>query len=163
MRLIDQRSGLEIIDRDDCLRLLATRLYSVGRVAVLDGRHPVILPVNYGLDGDHIVFRTAAGTKLDAALHGGLVAFEIDHVDDKTESGWSVLVKGRAELVTTMHDLMRLRALPLTPWAEGEHANWIRIAPEHITGRRVASVGHFSTEWPAVVAAITIADHRRGP
>lgn len=143
MRLIDNRTGLEIIGHDDCLRLLATHMYGVGRVALVDGNHPVILPVNYALDQDRVVFRTAAGTKLDNALHGAAVAFEIDHIDDESHSGWSVVVKGRAELVQTPHDLLRMRAIPLKPWAEGEHANWIMIVTDSVTGRRVQSTGQF--------------------
>jgi hypothetical protein len=39
---------------------------------------PVILPVNYVVDGDAPVFRTDPGTKLDAAAEGAAVAFEGD-------------------------------------------------------------------------------------
>ena len=41
------RNGLEILDRSECLRLLAGS--SVGRVAVSVGALPVILPVNFRL------------------------------------------------------------------------------------------------------------------
>ena len=59
--------GLDVLDRDECLTLLTTQ--SVGRVG-LGGEHPVVLPVLFAmLDGD-IVFRTAPGEKLIAAVLG---------------------------------------------------------------------------------------------
>ena len=141
--MIDNRTGLQIIDRDDCLRLLATHTSGIGRLALIEGSHPVILPINYALDQDHVVFRTAAGTKLDGALRGAAVAFEIDHVDEATHTGWSVLVKGHAESVVTHNDVLRLKALPLRPWADGEHANWVSIRPEMISGRKVTGGNGF--------------------
>ena len=45
----------------------------------MDG-HPQIFPVTYVVDGESIVFRTAAGTKL-AATRDAEVAFEVDSYD----------------------------------------------------------------------------------
>jgi nitroimidazol reductase NimA-like FMN-containing flavoprotein (pyridoxamine 5'-phosphate oxidase superfamily) len=126
MALVDRRTGIEIIDRSECLRLLADETF--GRVGVLDGGHPLILPVNYALDGDQVVFRTGEGTKLDAVR--GPACFEIDAHDDRAHTGWSVVVRGRLEQATAdQQDLAQ-------PWAvEGEHA--LRIVPASIRGRRV--------------------------
>jgi len=134
MRMIDVRSGLEVIDRDRCLELLASR--GIGRVGVVVGGRPVILPVNYGLDGERVVFRTAPGTKLDAAVRRTNVAFEIDEADASSHGGWSVVVSGWADEVTGP-DLDRARALGIEPWAEGERSHFIAIQPDRITGRRV--------------------------
>lgn len=135
MHLIDPRTGIEILDRAECLRLLASEV--VGRVAVVDGDRPVVLPVNYAMDGDDVVFRTAEGTKLDAAVRGATVSFEIDHADRIYQTGWSVLVSGRAELVTDAAELARVRRLPLRPWSTHDASNWIVIRAEEITGRRI--------------------------
>ncbi len=126
MALVDRRTGIEIIDRNQCLRLLAAE--TLGRVGVLDGGHPLILPVNYALDGDQVVFRTGEGTKLDALR--GPACFEIDHHDAETRTGWSVVVRGRLEPATAdQKDLAQ-------PWAvEGDHA--LRIMPASIRGRRI--------------------------
>jgi len=85
MRLIDGRTGIEVMDRDECLQML--RAENVGRVAVVDAGHPVIFPVNYAVDGETLVFRTAEGTKLDASLRGGPVSFEVDDTDRHTRTG----------------------------------------------------------------------------
>jgi hypothetical protein len=133
----DALTALEIIERDECLRLMMTE--EVGRVAFVHGGVAEVLPVNYVLDGDAVVFATAPGAKLTSAERGP-VTFEVDRVDRATRSGWSVVVHGRADEVTDYDDpavVDRLRALPLHPWAGGERAHLLRIAPRTITGRRV--------------------------
>src|SRR5258705_13489694 len=88
---IDRRTGLEILDRDECVALLERS--SLGRIAVvIDGR-PLIFPVNFALDGEAIVLRTDEGTKLFAARNGP-VAFECDGTDAGYHTGWSVLATG---------------------------------------------------------------------
>lgn len=139
MRMIDGRTGIEVMDRAECLRMLRTD--DVGRVAVVDAGHPVIFPVNYAVDGEHIVFRTAEGTKLDATLKGGPVSFEIDETDRHTRTGWSVIVTGWARVATNAEDIARLEQLELQPWSEHRKDNWIVIHPERISGRRIVAVG----------------------
>ena len=131
----DARTGIEMMDRDHCLRLLATD--EVGRLAVVSGGAPVILPVNYAMDGEAVVLRTAAGTKLDAA--GTPACFEIDAFDRSTRHGWSVVVSGRLEEVDAYaaRDLARLQALDVSPWARGARDHVLRLVPSRITGRRV--------------------------
>lgn len=127
---------LEPLSVEECCRLLATE--KVGRVGISVRALPVVLPVNYSLlDGD-IVIRTGAGTKLDAALSGAVVAFEIDGTDPMYHSGWSVLVQGRASEMTDASQVARARELPLRPWAPGMRDHYVRIAPERISGRRLA-------------------------
>jgi nitroimidazol reductase NimA-like FMN-containing flavoprotein (pyridoxamine 5'-phosphate oxidase superfamily) len=145
MKLVDARTGVEVIDLDGCLRLLATQ--SIGRVAVQHGGRPICLPVNYVLDGECIIFRTAAGTKLDAAVRGAPVAFEVDSTDAVLQAGWSVMVAGRAEEVVHPDELARVEALPLRSWAPSEKHHWVVIEPDTITGRRLRA--DFSEAPPA--------------
>ena len=138
MKMTDRRTGIEVLDRGECLRLLATQ--EVGRIAVVDHGNPHIFPVNFVLDGDAVVFRTAVGTKLDASSRS-LVAFEVDQLDTANRSGWSVVVHGWAQEVTDYDraDLVdRVRNLVLSPWAESDKPHLVRVAGHTITGRRVA-------------------------
>ena len=99
----------------------------------------MILPVNYSLDGDTVVIRTDS-PKITAAADHTRVAFEVDDVDERTRSGWSVLVQALAEEVagSRREELVeRLRKAGGTPWAPGEHGHWIRLIPKVITGRRI--------------------------
>lgn len=135
MQLIDGRTGLERLTREECLERLGSQ--QVGRLAVVSASRPLIFPVNYAMDGEAVVFRTAEGTKFDAAVREMSVAFEIDEFDPARREGWSVVVTGRAEEVVSEAHRNRLTHLPLRPWAAGEKDNWLTIVPTAITGRRV--------------------------
>lgn len=132
----DTRSGLAVIERPECLRLLAER--RVGRLAVVDGDRPMIFPVNYVMVGEEVVFRTDEGTKLTASQRAP-VAFEIDHIDEEAETGWSVVVTGRAEEVEDVHTeaRRRLSEAGVRPWSGGDKAHWVRIVPTSVTGRHL--------------------------
>ncbi|MEZ5248043.1 MAG: pyridoxamine 5'-phosphate oxidase family protein [Ilumatobacteraceae bacterium] len=55
-----------VLGTDECWQLF--RSAEVGRLAVSISNHPDIFPLNYVVDGESIVFRTAPGTKLAAAV-----------------------------------------------------------------------------------------------
>lgn len=126
------------LEAEECYRLLAG--HEIGRLGVFAEHYPLIFPVNYALDrGDVIVVRTHAGTMLAAASHAN-VTFEVDDIDRRTRSGWSVLVRGLAEEVTSAHRaelIERTRASEVRPWVPGEHGHWLRIIPQAISGRRI--------------------------
>src|SRR4051794_27593186 len=105
---IDRRTGLEVLDHDECVALLERS--SLTRIAVVIGEQPLVFPVNFTLDGDAVVFRTDPGTKLYAA-RDGRVAFECDGVDAVYHTGWSVLGTGRAEEIVNEAELERLARL----------------------------------------------------
>jgi nitroimidazol reductase NimA-like FMN-containing flavoprotein (pyridoxamine 5'-phosphate oxidase superfamily) len=126
--------GLEILTEAECRRLIATE--SVGRIAVSVSALPAIFPVNYVLDGDDLLFLTGEGMKANAAFRGTVVAFEVDHLDPEHRTGWSVLLVGQARLVTD-EERATLGPVRLSPWAEGERANLVRIHPEFVSGRRI--------------------------
>jgi uncharacterized protein len=130
---------LEVIDRDECLRLLADE--EIGRLAVIAGNTPVILPVNYALDGDSVVFRTDPGTKLERGPRAR-ASFEVDRFDSERRNGWSVVATGRLEEVT-LYDAAfeRVRRLVVDPWAGGDKAHWMRLVPDRVTGRRIRARG----------------------
>lgn len=124
------------MDVDECRRLLAA--HSFGRITVNDERGPVIFPVNYALDSGTVVLRTTEGTKLDAAVRGAPATFEIDHVDERQRTGWSVVVRGRAVEIEGFEDIQRARSLPLTPFAGGDREHFVRLLSAEITGFRIA-------------------------
>ncbi|HZJ25881.1 MAG TPA: pyridoxamine 5'-phosphate oxidase family protein [Acidimicrobiia bacterium] len=126
--------GLEVLSRTECLRLLSTE--QLGRVGVRFGTFPAILPVNYALLGNDIVFRSAPGTKLTAALESAVVAFEVDAVEPDHAEAWSVMVVGCSEWIADGAALEEAERLPLDLWAPGSHDYFVRIPPEHISGRR---------------------------
>jgi hypothetical protein len=130
---------LEVLDRERCLRLLATA--AVGRVGLTTGALPTVLPVNFVLTPDGIVFRTGWGAKLDAATRNTVVAFEVDDFDPFTHGGWSVVVTGMARELTEPEELEAARALPLAPWGGGTADRYVRISTELVTGRALPAAG----------------------
>jgi nitroimidazol reductase NimA-like FMN-containing flavoprotein (pyridoxamine 5'-phosphate oxidase superfamily) len=132
-------AGLEILPYDECLRLLAT--VPVGRVSFLADGEIVVLPVNHVMDGHDPVFRTAWGSKLSAAGGQDVVAFEADAYDERTRSGWSVLINGRAHAIYEEPEIQRLSRLGLHPWVSvANRPFWIRIRPTSISGRQTFGV-----------------------
>jgi uncharacterized protein len=128
---------MQALSTDECYRLLGT--HEIGRIGVNAEHYPLILPVNYALDGTTVVIRTHPGTILRAAQHAN-VTFQVDDIDRSTRSGWSVLVRGQAEEVGPEHRaqiVARTRATGVEPWAPGEHGNWLRLITHEISGRRI--------------------------
>lgn len=130
---------IEELAESECWSLL--RLADVGRLAVSIGDHPDIFPINHFVDGNTIVFRSGAGTKLAAAVLGRSVAFEVDGYDAERGEAWSVVVKGHARQIENMFEFLDADQLPLFPWHIGPKPNIVRIEPEDITGRRFFAAG----------------------
>jgi nitroimidazol reductase NimA-like FMN-containing flavoprotein (pyridoxamine 5'-phosphate oxidase superfamily) len=129
------RPNLQGLDRAECLALLSAG--TVGRIGLSIGALPVILPVNYVAIGDGIVFRTVRGTKLSAATHNTVVAFEVDDFEDDGNSGWSVLVRGIASETTDPEIVTEARAHALSSWAlDGLADHYVLITTDEVTGRR---------------------------
>lgn len=124
---------LRELDTHECLELLGTR--SVGRVAFDAEDGPVVLPVNYVVHGQGVLFRTSPHNTIARHIGGTRSAFEVDEIDDFTQSGWSVLLRGPAELVEDVQGLPR-EARPV-PWVEGTRSLYVRIRASSITGRRL--------------------------
>jgi uncharacterized protein len=98
----------------------------------------VVLPVNHVLDGQDPVFLTARGSKLSAAEQQNVAAFEADHFDEQTRTGWSVLITGHAEVIYEEAEIQRLSRYGLQPWPHAtEPPVWMRIRALSVTGRRL--------------------------
>lgn len=136
MEQILDHGGLEVLTFDECMALLASQ--PVGRIAYMEAGAPVILPVNHRLEGRQIVFRTAHGSKLAAALMNRPVAFEIDGYDAEKRTGWSVLVRGRIEVLFDPAESAVVDGERPEPWADSADRDWwIRVLPDDVTGRRI--------------------------
>jgi nitroimidazol reductase NimA-like FMN-containing flavoprotein (pyridoxamine 5'-phosphate oxidase superfamily) len=135
MVVIDQ-SGLHVLEREECLRLL--RSATLGRVGATSRALPVVLPVNFRVvDGD-VIFRTAAGTKLDMATRNAVVAFEVDDMDPIAHTGWSVVVTGVAREVTDPAELARLAGENIPRWAPRGECRTVAVSTDLVSGRRLA-------------------------
>ncbi len=130
-------SGLRVMGLEECLSRVDEA--PVGRLAFpLDGEIAV-LPVNHVLDGVDICFRTAGGSKIQAAVDGDAVSYEVDAWDGARRSGWSVLVHGTATIVDDDAQTARLEAAAPPPWfdLDPEQTRWVRVSTRQVTGRMI--------------------------
>ncbi|QYJ03400.1 pyridoxamine 5'-phosphate oxidase family protein [Nocardioides panacisoli] len=123
---------------DECRRRLSTA--DVGRVAICAPDGPQIVPVNYVLDEESIIFRIAPYSLLGTRADGARLAFEVDHLDHATRAGWSVVASGPGEFVADTFETARLRMHGLLePWAGGARPLHVRIRWTRLTGRAVGA------------------------
>jgi len=123
---------LKELSEAECLEQLGE--HHVGRVAYCDQDGPVVIPVNYVVEGRNILLRLSPHATLASHLRSADASFQIDEFDDYTQSGWSVLLRGHATYVDVAD---HPAAAELIPWAEGQRSLLVRIAAREITGRRL--------------------------
>jgi nitroimidazol reductase NimA-like FMN-containing flavoprotein (pyridoxamine 5'-phosphate oxidase superfamily) len=126
-------AGFEILERADCLRLLAST--DRGRIAIHVNALPIILPVRYVLDTDQVVFSTLIGGVLDRATDGSVVAFQADSAA-APESEWSVSLVGIARHAARPDDMQHIETLALPRWSPTRPHRFITVSTEQLAGRR---------------------------
>jgi uncharacterized protein len=128
--------GINVLNDASCRKLLSQG--AIGRVGYVSESKPMIMPVDYVLVENMIVFRTDAGDKLtNVPLHH--VCFEVDgRIPD--DGFWSVLAQGFARDVTNALDAVyvHLRETTLASRARLHDPHWIAIEIDQISGRRLA-------------------------
>lgn len=137
MGVVEGRTWTEMLSPPVCWQLMAT--HPIGRLAVIVDGVPEIFPVNYAVKDDTIVFRTDPGSKLRGLIQSPVVSFEVDMIDFEHRTGWSVLVKGRAEEISDAAALREISSQPLDLWIPAERSVWIRIRPGQVSGRKIRS------------------------
>ncbi|GCE44955.1 hypothetical protein Rhow_000716 [Rhodococcus wratislaviensis] len=73
---------------------------------------------------------------MSAALSDAPVALEVDGYQAPAHEAWSVVIKGRAEGIREIDELMDTVDLPLFPWQAGAKNLFVRLVPILVTGRR---------------------------
>jgi hypothetical protein len=92
---------VSVLGEDESWRLLAS--VALGRLVTTIGTRIEIFPVNFVVQRRTVLFRTAEGTKLISSVLSDRVLFEAD--DHNLMNGWSVIVRGAAELLETAEDV----------------------------------------------------------
>ena len=121
---------------DDCLALLRTT--GIGRVALSIDALPVVMPVNFAMFGDDIVFRPMLDEKLSRSAGDVVLAFQVDNFDLASHTGWSVLIQGIASEIVEAELIERCRDSPDLPAAHRAgtlvgSSSW-RPAPLRVAG-----------------------------
>jgi hypothetical protein len=129
--------ALRDLAREDSLALLET--VPIGRVGLSIDALPVILPVNFILVDNWVVFRTVPGTKLDAAMARSVAAFEADDHAVDGSWGWSVLVRGYAHDMRDGGAIAGIETLHAWAFPRGEANHVVGIETTMVSGRRFGS------------------------
>jgi nitroimidazol reductase NimA-like FMN-containing flavoprotein (pyridoxamine 5'-phosphate oxidase superfamily) len=127
--------SLMTLSPHECRALVADA--RVARIAFVADGLPVVVPVTCAVLDDAAVFCTAPDTRLAAAAARGVLAFEVDEIDLRSRTGWSIVVTGVAERVDDALQRARMRSV-LEPWAPGGHEIFLRLPLSSMTGRRIA-------------------------
>ncbi|MDQ1568470.1 MAG: uncharacterized protein QOF96_3350 [Actinomycetota bacterium] len=151
---------VENLTRDECMRWLAAT--EVGRFVVVLHGEPCVFPVNYALDGEAIVFRTAPGAKLEGVSRS-MAAFQVDHLPPGSVKGWSVEVEGIAQEITSadgpaLHE--RIDALHVRSWASGDRSYFVRILPIAVRGTRYGPAVGAEGSGPSALSGPARNSHR---
>jgi len=132
---LDQR-GSEVLNRAECLRLLAIGAGGIGRIGFLDSEGVVIQPVNYRMLDHDVMVQVGGGSILDAARRQTIVGFEIDEVDTAGGHAWSVFVRGLATALDEHARPQDARPHNGEPLIPESGASLVRIRTEILSGRR---------------------------
>ncbi len=128
---------LKELDTSECLRLLGQR--GIGRAAVNTPDGPHLVPVSYAVIEGTIAIRTSPYSLLGTYARASMLAFEVDELDEATQRGWSVVVRGRCLLETDPTALRQLRSLLPEPWAPGARTLYLRLPLDQVSGRSVGT------------------------
>jgi nitroimidazol reductase NimA-like FMN-containing flavoprotein (pyridoxamine 5'-phosphate oxidase superfamily) len=127
--------ALRTLTPAECFELLESG--GIGRVGFSSADGITMLPVNFAVAAKAVIFRTAPDTLL-ALYANAQVSFETDRFDEALHEGWSVLIQGRAHMVTQEPEVRRLQdRTRLQPWAPGARDVYVRITPTRVSGRRI--------------------------
>ncbi|WP_441249038.1 pyridoxamine 5'-phosphate oxidase family protein [Kitasatospora sp. McL0602] len=131
---------VDTLGEDECLSLLST--VPVGRVVYTEHALPAVLPVAFEVAADGtLVLALRAGSTVTRALDGTVAAFQADQLDPATQTGWSVLVHGRAEVVRDPVLYEHLLHEGPRPWVDGREQVFVVLTPELVSGRRLLPAG----------------------
>ncbi|QIK64103.1 pyridoxamine 5'-phosphate oxidase family protein [Leucobacter viscericola] len=122
---------ITVLSDTECWEHLATQ--RVGRLVTSVGDVVDIVPINFVVDGDTVVFRTAPGSKLSELTVNSSVVFEVDSFGET--SGWSVVLRGRARALETEAEIAAAELLPLKPFVPTVKRVFVRIEATAVTGR----------------------------
>ncbi len=109
------------------------RCHEFGRLAYRVGNLTDIAPLNYAVDGHHLVFLTSQGSKLAGLAITQEVAFEVDEIE--ADRAMSVVAHGLARRLEGA-DYELAAELPLHAWVPTDKHEYVSIDVTRLAARR---------------------------
>jgi nitroimidazol reductase NimA-like FMN-containing flavoprotein (pyridoxamine 5'-phosphate oxidase superfamily) len=126
-----ENGPITVLDDQEAWNRLSS--VALGRLVTSFGGQLEIFPVNFVVQNDTVLFRTAEGTKLFTTVMNEKVLFEAD--DHTVAEGWSVIVRGTARLLTGAEEIQQADRAGLMPWVPTEKLRYVRVTPTELTAR----------------------------
>jgi len=120
------------LSTQECWEILDRERF--GRLAVAVNGDPDIFPINFLVDDQKLLMRTAPGTKLTELVINSAVAVEADGRDGYT--AWSVVLKGVARMVDSFSETYADDGKALETWLPSEKPIYVEIIARSMSGRR---------------------------
>jgi uncharacterized protein len=131
--MFEHADGNPVLELDDeqSWRLLERTKH--GRLVVSVAGEPDIFPVNYVSSNGKLYLRTAPGNKLAQLTINSAVIFEADGV--LSDEAWSVVLRGKARVLSTSAELASVEELGLKSWVPTLKDFYVEIDPVSVSGR----------------------------
>lgn len=131
--MFEHADGQPVLELDDeqSWRLLEGTKH--GRLVVSVAGEPDIFPVNYVTSGRKLYLRTAPGNKLAQLTINSAVLFETDGI--LSEEAWSVVLRGKARVLSNSAELAAVEELGLKTWVPTLKDFYVEIEPTSVSGR----------------------------
>jgi hypothetical protein len=81
-----------------------------------------------------------------------VIALETDGFNSFGTIAWSVVIRGHAEVISSIEEVQAAVEAGLSPWQPGAKDHLVRITPEGISGRRFV-ISSPSDWWPPLESA----------
>jgi nitroimidazol reductase NimA-like FMN-containing flavoprotein (pyridoxamine 5'-phosphate oxidase superfamily) len=128
------------LDAEDCWKLVGSQ--GVGRIGFMSETHVHIVPTRYDAHRGTAYFRAGTFGELARRVHGQSVSLQVEDLDRRTFSGWSVLMSGQAHRVEDAATVAaRWSAGRPSPWLPSADSQWIALLVDDIEGERVMPSG----------------------
>jgi nitroimidazol reductase NimA-like FMN-containing flavoprotein (pyridoxamine 5'-phosphate oxidase superfamily) len=121
---------------EECWDLVGSQ--GIGRIGYMGDTHIQIVPTRYDAQRGTAYFRAGTFGELARRVHGKAVSLQVDDLDRRTFSGWSVVITGIAHRVddaTTVAE--RWSVERPSPWLPAPDSQWISLSVDDIQGERV--------------------------
>jgi hypothetical protein len=87
-----------------------------------------------------VIIRTSPYSLLGTYGRDTTLAFEVDQFDYDNQRGWSVVARGRSEIVQDAGQLDHIREVwAPRPWASGIRSLFVRLRWSELTGRTLGA------------------------
>lgn len=141
------------LDTSRCRELLAAG--STGRVGLSTPLGPEVVPVDYAVVDDSVIFWTSPFSLLARCTPGTVVAFQVDRVDPSDGRSWCVQARGRLERLedaSAAEELIGRATRHREAWPTTGRRLYLRLRWFELSGHEAGATGSMRASMPSCSA-----------